>query len=204
MAGGRNHAPLEQLLDEIKFQRRQVVQLSKREGGWWHLLKAGKSWEASARTPASPSPTTRPTGQISLSGTFSSRSPIVVASYSHLAHVSLLFSTKRYCCRQLGFQHIFWPRRTQPSTAMTCSSLSGNVRQYIFSNRMIFQKKKCKNVSKKVCIESIKTYCNSVHMRLRRLSIINPNLFWHYTGFKQQKKLCTSFKVWGRSPPLPT
>lgn len=26
MAGGRNHAPLEQLLDEIKFQRRQVDQ----------------------------------------------------------------------------------------------------------------------------------------------------------------------------------
>ena len=152
MAGSRNHAPLEQLLDEIKFQRRQVVWCSRRND-IWHVLKAGKSWEASARTPDSPSPITQPTGPISLSGIFSFRSPIMVISCFHSAH--LFYSNKRSPPRTGYFvsQIFSAPGRhshRQRWPALLCQETAGK----LYSNCMMFKREYAINVKK--------IYCNGV------------------------------------------
>ena len=67
--GGRNHAPLEQLLDEIKFQRRKELR------SFSQVRRNHCPYDVpKCRTLDSPSPTTPPTGLISLSDTFYSRS----------------------------------------------------------------------------------------------------------------------------------
>ena len=176
MAGGRNHAPLEQLLDEIKFQRRQVVQLSKREGGMisFEIRKELRSFCQD------------PGFTIAHNTTY----------WTDLFVRHFLFQVSNRCrfifslspCFSLVLNQALLLQATwfstyfltQADTAIDSDDLLFFVRKrqaIYFLKSYNFSKKKCKNMSKKVCIQSIKTYCNSVHMRLRRLSIINPNLF---------------------------
>ena len=131
MAGGRNHAPLEQLLDEIKFQRRQVDQPH------FCLLRFDMFQKQERAEKLLPRPRIhhRPQHNI-LDRPLCSAFPLP-GGRSELSNqglflllLSLTFTNLNILGRNSpALKYILLFRQTQQLIVMTCSSLSGSARQ---------------------------------------------------------------------------